>query len=168
MAFQKEVKQTQALGSAGQISKAFHNYCNTFSAVVAEADGVCVGCFVQSTDTDGKVKRASDKAINGKILGVVVKDRYINSCGTEAVHTYKQGDNVTILNAGNIFIEAKVEAKQGKYVHLSKADGVLSFDDEIDTTGVGATKVYTGFRVSKGNAAPDTANGIIEITTANA
>lgn len=166
MAFQKTVNKTQALGSAGQISKAFHNYCNTFSAVVAEADSVCVGCFVQSTAKDGEVKGASGKAITGKILGVVVKDRYINSCGTEAVNTYKQGDNVTILNAGNIFIKVEAEAKQGKYVHLSKDAGALSFDDEIDTTG--ATKVYTGFRVSVGNAAPYADNGIIEITTANA
>ena len=165
MAFQKEVKQTQALGSAGQISKAFHNYCNTFSAVVAEADGVCVGCFVQSTGTDGKVKRASGKAIDGKILGVVVKDKYISSDGTEAVQKYKQGDNVTILNAGNIFIEVKADAQVGKYVHLSKDAGALLFEDTIDDTG---TKIYTGFRVSKGNSAPDTANGIIEITTANA
>lgn len=163
MAFQKTVNKTQALGSAGQISKAFHNYCNTFSAIAGD-DSVCVGCFVQSTAKDGEVKGASNKAIDGKILGVVVKDRYINSCGTEAVHTYKQGDNVTILNAGNIFIEAKAEAKQGQYVHLSKAAGDLSFDDAIDTAG--ADKVYTGFRVSVGNA--DTNKGIIEITTANA
>lgn len=164
MAFQKTVKQTQALGSAGQISKAFHNYCNTFSAVVAEADGVCVGCFVQSTDTDGKVKRASDKAINGKILGVVVKDKYISSCGTDAVDIYKQGDNVTILNAGNIFIEAKVEAKQGKYVFLKNDNGTLVFND----TNTLSDHTYTGFRVSVGNKAPYTDNGIIEITTANA
>ena len=165
MAFQQTVKQTQALGSAGQISKAFHNYCNTFSAVVAEADSVCVGCFVQSTNKDGEVKGASGKAIDGKILGVVVKDKYISSCGTEAVHTYKVGDNVTILNAGNIFIEAKVNASQGQYVHLVNDTGVLSFDNAIDT---GGTKTYTGFRVSVGNADPYTNKGIIEITTANA
>lgn len=164
MAFQKTVSKTQALGSAGQISKAFHNYCNTFSAIAGD-EHVCVGCFVQSTDKDGEVKGTSGVAIAGKILGVVVKDRYINSCGTDAVNTYKQGDNVTILNAGNIFIKAKVNASQGQYVHLSKDAGVLSFEDTIDDTG---TKIYTGFRVSKGNAAPDTANGIIEITTANA
>ena len=45
MAFQKQVKQTQALGSAGQISKAFHNYCNTFSAIAGD-DKICVGAFV--------------------------------------------------------------------------------------------------------------------------
>ena len=165
MAFQKQVKQTQALGSAGQISKAFHNYCNTFSAVVTD-EHVCVGCFVQAGAKDGEVKGASGQAITTKILGVVVKDKYISSCGTEAVHIYRQGDNVTVLNAGNIFIEVKADAQVGKYVHLSKDAGALSFDDEIDTTG--ATKVYTGFRVSKGNSAPYTADGLIEITTANA
>lgn len=165
MAFQKTVKQTQALGSAGQISKAFHSYCNTFSAVATD-ENVRVGCFVQAGAKDGEVKGTSGEAIDTKILGVVVKDKYISSCGTEAVNTYKQGDNVTILNAGNIFIEVKknATATQGKYVHLSQADGALSFEDAIDTTG--ATKVYTGFRVSVGNA--DTADGIIEITTANA
>ena len=166
MAFQKTVSKTQALGSAGQISKAFHNYCNTFSAVATDAN-VCVGCFVQAGDKDGEVKGASGQAITGtgKILGVVVKDKYISSCGTEAVHTYKQGDNVTILNAGNIFIEAKAEASQGQYVHLVTATGALSFDNAIDT---GGTKTYTGFRVSVGNADPYDTKGIIEITTANA
>ena len=165
MAFQKTVNKTQALGSAGQISKAFHNDCNTVSAIATD-DKVGVGCFVQAGDQDGEVKGASGQAITGKILGVVVKDKYISSCGTEAVNTYKVGDNVTILNAGNIFIEVKAAAKVGQYVHLVKADGSLSFDDAIDSTG--ATKAYTGFRVSVGNQAPYTTNGIIEITTANA
>lgn len=164
MAFQKTVNKTQALGSAGQISKAFHNYCNTFSAVATD-ENVSVGCFVQAGDNDGEVKGASGVAVTGKILGVVVKDKYISSCGTEAVNTYKVGDNVTVLNAGNIFIEAKAQAKVGQYVHLSNAAGALSFDDTIDN---GGTKTYTGFRVSVGNSAPYTTNGIIEITTANA
>lgn len=164
MAFQKQVNKTQALGSAGQISKAFHNYCNTFSAVTTD-ENVCVGCFVQAGANDGEVKGASGQAITTKILGVVVKDKYISSCGTEAVHIYRQGDNVTILNAGNTFIEVEAQAKVGQYVHLSKDAGALSFDDEIDK---GGTKVYTGFRVSKGNQAPYDTDGIIEITTANA
>lgn len=165
MAFQKTVSKTQALGSAGQISKAFHNYCNTFSAIATD-ENVKVGCFVQAGTNDGEVKGASGVAVTGKILGVVVKDKYISSCGTEAVHIYRQGDNVTVLNAGNIFIEVKAQAKVGQYVHLSNDAGALSFDDAIDTTG--GTKTYTGFRVSVGNQAPYTANGIIEITTANA
>lgn len=164
MAFQKTINKAQALGSAGQISKAFHNYCNTFSAVATD-DKVSVGCFVQVGANDGEVKGASGVAVTGKILGVVVKDKYISSCGTEAVNTYKVGDNVTILNAGNIFIEVESEAKVGQYVHLVKATGALSFDDNIDN---GGTKTYTGFRVSVGNAAPYATNGIIEITTANA
>lgn len=162
MAFQKQVKQTQALGSAGQISKAFHNYCNTFSAVATD-EHVCVGCFVQAGAKDGEVKGASGQAITTKILGVVVKDHYISS--EAETHIYRKGDNVTILNAGNIFIEVGAEAKQGQYVHLVTATGALSFDDAIDT---GGTKTYTGFRVSVGNADPYDSDGIIEITTANA
>lgn len=164
MAFQKQVNKTQALGSAGQISKAFHNYCNTFSAIAAD-ENVYVGCFVQAGDQDGEVKGASGQAVTAKILGVVVKDKYISSCGTEAVHIYRQGDNVTILNAGNIFIKVEAQAKVGQYVHLSNDAGALSFDDNIDN---GGTKTYTGFRVSKGNAAPYITEGVIEITTANA
>lgn len=163
MAFQKQVKQTQALGSAGQISKAFHNYCNTFSAIAGD-NKICVGCFVQSTDRDGEVKGASGQAINGKILGVVVKDKYISTGGTEAVHIYREGDNVTILNAGNIFIEVKADAQVGKYVFLKDDTGALAFGD----TNTLAGHTYTGFRVSVGNSDPYTNKGIIEITTANA
>ena len=163
MGFQKTVSKSQALGSAGRISKAIHSYLNTFQAIAGD-DKVSVGCFVQKGDKEGEVKGTSGVAVDSKVLGVVVKDHYLSS-ESETI-TFKAGDNVTILNAGNIFIEADKEAKIGQYIHISKTDGALSFDDEIDTTG--ATKVYTGFRVSKGNQAPYTTDGIIEITTANA
>lgn len=163
MSFQKKVNSTQALGSAGRISKAIHSYLNTFQAIAGD-DKVKVGCFVQKGQKEGEVIGASGVAVNSKVLGVVVKDHYLSS-ESETI-TYKAGDNVTILNAGNIFIEAKSEAKIGQYVHIAKANGALSFDETIDTSG--STKVYTGFRVSKGNQAPYTTNGIIEITTANA
>ena len=163
MGFQKKVNSTQALGSAGRISKAIHSYLNTFQAIAGD-DKVSVGCFVQKGQKEGEVIGASGVAITGKILGVVVKDHYLSS-ESETI-TYKAGDNVTILNAGNIFIETDKEAKIGQYIHIAKANGALSFDDEIDTSG--STKVYTGFRVSKGNQAPYNTDGIIEITTANA
>ena len=163
MGFQKQVNSTQALGSAGRISKAIHSYLNTFQAIAGD-DKVSVGCFVQKGQKEGEVIGTTGVAVDSKVLGVVVKDHYLSS--EIATYTYKSGDNVTILNAGNIFIEAKSEAKIGQYIHIAKADGTLSFDDEIDTSG--STKVYTGFRVSKGNQAPYTADGIIEITTANA
>ena len=163
MGFQKKVNSTQALGSAGRISKAIHSYLNTFQAIAGD-DKVSVGCFVQKGQKEGEVIGASGVAITGKILGVVVKDHYLSS-ESETI-TYKAGDNVTILNAGNIFIEAKSEAKIGQYIHIAKTNGALSFDDAIDTSG--STKVYTGFRVSKGNQAPYNTDGIIEITTANA
>lgn len=163
MGFQKTVSKSQALGSAGRISKAIHSYLNTFQAIAGD-DKVKVGCFVQKGDKEGEVIGASGVAVNSKVLGVVVKDHYLSS--EIATYTYKAGDNVTILNAGNIFIEAKSEAKIGQYIHISKTDGTLSFDETIDTSG--STKVYTGFRVSKGNQAPYNTDGIIEITTANA
>ena len=163
MGFQKKVNSTQALGSAGRISKAIHSYLNTFQAIAGD-DKVSVGCFVQKGQKEGEVIGTTGVAVNSKVLGVVVKDHYLSS--EIATYTYKSGDNVTILNAGNIFIEAKSEAKIGQYIHISKTNGALSFDETIDTSG--STKVYTGFRVSKGNQAPYTTNGIIEITTANA
>lgn len=163
MGFQKTVSKSQALGSAGRISKAIHSYLNTFQAIAGD-DKVKVGCFVQKGQKEGEVIGTSGVAVNSKVLGVVVKEHYISS-ESETI-TYKAGDNVTILNAGNIFIEAKSEAKIGQYIHIAKANGALSFDDNIDTSG--STKVYTGFRVSKGNQAPYNTDGIIEITTANA
>ena len=162
MSFQKQVNSTQALGSAGRISKAIHSYLNTFEAIAGD-DKVRVGCFVQKGAKEGEVIGASGVAITSDVLGVVVKNHYIsNEAQTD---TYKQGDNVTILNAGNIFIETDKEAKIGQYVHLVKANGALSFDDTIDTSG--STKVYTGFRVSRGET-PYTNKAIIEISTANA
>ena len=161
MSFQKQVNSTQALGSAGRISKAIHSYLNTFEAITGD-DKVKVGCFVQKGAKEGEVKGASGVAITSDILGVVVKSHYIsNEAQTD---TYKQGDNVTILNAGNIFIETDKEAKIGQYVHLVTATGALSFENTISTTG---DKTYTGFRVSRGET-PYTNKAIIEITTANA
>lgn len=165
MAFQTQSYQKQALGSAGQISKSFHSFCNTVTGVVADAN-VSVGCFVQSktagaTD-ENEVIGASGAAISGKILGVVVKDHYIASANASAVHTYNLGDNVEILNAGSIFIETEGTAKKGQYVFLKTADGSLVFDNKM----VKADHTYTGFIVSKGQA--EASDGIIEITTAQA
>lgn len=163
MAFQTQSYKKQALGSAGQISKSFHSFCNTVTGVVADAN-VRVGCFVQSktgaTD-ENEVIGASGQAISGKILGVVVKDHYIASANANAVNIYNKG-YVEILNAGGIFIETKNTAKKGQYVFLKTADGSLVFDDKM----VKAGHTYTGFIVSKGQA--EAGDGIIEITTAQA
>lgn len=164
MAFQTQSYQKQALGSAGQISKSFHSFCNTVTGVVADAN-VCVGCFVQSKTSatdENEVIGASGQAITGKILGVVVKDHYIASANASAVHVYNKGDNVEILNAGSIFIETENAAKKGQYVFLKTADGSLVFDDAMTK----ADHTYTGFMVSKGQA--EASDGIIEITTAQA
>ena len=161
MGFQKKVNSTQALGSAGRISKAIHSYLNTFQAIAGD-DKVSVGCFVQKGQKEGEVIGTTGVAVNSKVLGVVVKDHYLSS--EIATYTYKSGDNVTILNAGNIFIETDKEAKIGQYVHLVTATGALSFENTIST---GGDKTYTGFRVSRGET-PYTNKAIIEITTANA
>ena len=76
MSFQKKVNSTQALGSAGRISKAIHSYLNTFQAIAGD-DKVKVGCFVQKGAKEGEVKGASGANITGDILGVVVKDHYL-------------------------------------------------------------------------------------------
>ena len=116
MSFQKKVNSTQALGSAGRISKAIHSYLNTFQAIAGD-DKVKVGCFVQKGQKEGEVIGASGVAVNSKVLGVVVKDHYLSS-ESETI-TFKAGDNVTILNAGNIFIETDHVTVPGKVKDLS-------------------------------------------------
>ena len=164
MAFQNQAYATQALGVPGQISKGFHNYTNITYGIAAD-DNVCVGCFVQSKTggtNENEVIGASGAAISGKILGIVVKDNYIASNGAEAVHIYKKGDNVAILNVGSIFIETETQATKGQYVFLKTENGALVFGDKMAK----ADHTYTGFIVSKGQA--EASDGIIEITTAQA
>lgn len=164
MAFQTQSYQKQALGSAGQVSKSFHSFCNTVTGVVADTN-VYVGCFVQSKTSatdENEVIGASGQAISGKILGVVIKDHYIASANASAAHIYNKGDNVEILNAGSVFIKTESTAKKGQYVFLKTSDGSLVFDNKM----VKADHTYTGFIVSKGQA--EASEGIIEITTAQA
>ena len=164
MSFQKQVNLNQALGNVGQISKAYHSFCNVIPAIAAD-ENVRVGSFVQSSATatnENEVVGASGKAISGSILGVVVRDSLKVAGDSTATLAVKKGENCAILTEGSIFIEVNAIAKKGQYVFLKDADGTLAFDD----TATKASHTYTGFRVSKGNETA--ARGIIEITTARA
>ena len=164
MSFQKQVNLNQALGNVGQISKAYHSFCNVIPAIAAD-EFVKVGSFVQSkaaATNENEVIGASGKAITGSILGVVVRDSLKVAGDSTPTLEVKKGENCAILTEGSIFIEVNVEAKKGKYVMLQTTDGALGFYDSSTQSGY----TYTGFRVSKGNDAA--AAGLIEITTARA
>ena len=164
MSFQKQVNLNQALGNVGQISKAYHSFCNVIPAIAAD-ENVRVGSFVQSSaaaTNENEVIGASGKAISGSILGVVVRDSLKVAGDSTATLEVKKGENCAILTEGSIFIEVNAIAKKGQYVFLKDDDGTLAFDNSATKT----SHTYTGFRVSKGN---DTATaGLIEITTARA
>ena len=164
MSFQKQVNLNQALGNVGQISKAYHSFCNVIPAIAAD-EFVKVGSFVQSKTSptnENEVIGASGKQITGSILGVVVRDSLKVAGDSTATLAVKKGENCAILTEGSIFIETSLQAKKGQYVFLKDDDGTLAFDNSATK----ASHTYTGFRVSKGN---DTATaGLIEITTARA
>ena len=164
MSFQKQVNLNQALGNVGQISKAYHSFCNVIPAIAAD-EFVKVGSFVQSSATatnENEVVGASGKQITGSILGVVVRDSLKVAGDSTPTLAVKKGENCAILTEGSIFIETSLQAKKGQYVFLKDDDGTLAFDNSATK----ASHTYTGFRVSKGN---DTATaGLIEITTARA
>ena len=165
MSFQKQVNLNQALGNVGQISKAYHSFCNVIPAIAAD-ENVSVGSFVQSkaagATNENEVIGASGKAISGSILGVVVRDSLKVAGDSTATLAVKKGENCAILTEGSIFIEVNAIAKKGQYVFLKDADGSLAFDNSATK----ASHTYTGFRVSKGH--DTTSAGIIEITTARA
>ena len=165
MSFQKQVNLNQALGNVGQISKAYHSFCNVIPAIAAD-ENVKVGSFVQSKATgatnENEVIGASGKQITGSILGVVVRDSLKVAGDSTATLAVKKGENCAILTEGSIFIEVNAIAKKGQYVFLKDDDGTLAFDNSATK----ASHTYTGFRVSKGH--DTTSAGLIEITTARA
>ena len=165
MSFQKQVNLNQALGNVGQISKAYHSFCNVIPAIAAD-EFVKVGSFVQSKATgatnENEVIGASGKQITGSILGVVVRDSLKVAGDSTPTLAVKKGENCAILTEGSIFIEVNAIAKKGQYVFLKDDDGTLAFDNSATKT----SHTYTGFRVSKGH--DTTSAGLIEITTARA
>ena len=164
MSFQKQVNLNQALGNVGQISKAYHSFCNVIPAIAAD-EFVKVGSFVQSkaaATNENEVIGASGKQITGSILGVVVRDSLKVAGDSTPTLAVKKGENCAILNEGSIFIETSLQAKKGQYVFLKDDDGTLAFYNASTQSNY----TYTGFRVSKGNETA--ARGVIEITTARA
>lgn len=162
MNFQTKSYATQALGNAGEISKAFHNFCYTQPVIVADAN-VCVGGFVQTKSdatNENEVIGASGEAITGRILGVVIRDHLTSECvatnGGSLV--LPKGSNAHILTEGSVFIECEAIAKKGQLVCLNKTTGALVFSDSV-----ASTDIFTGFIVNIGNAT--NTEGIIEITT---
>ena len=155
---QTQVLATQPLGSAGQIYKAEHSFLNTVERVAI--DDISVGYFVQAGTLENEVIMASGQAITANIVGVAVKNQLRNSIGDTDV--IPEGNNLTVLTEGNIFIGTNLVANQGDYVFLKTADGTLAFA----STPTLADHTYTGFRVDIGNATA--AAGIIGITSSRA
>ena len=156
---QNSVNSAQALGVAGQISKARDSFFNTIGGVCVD-DKVEVGYFVQAGDNEGEVKGVKGAAVSGAILGVVIFDNFADGAGDSV--SKANGASVTILNEGSVFIETTATAKAGQFVGVKTADGSLVFGDSTTI----ADAAYTGFKVVKGNASAE--RGVIEISTAGA
>lgn len=156
---QSTVKRYLPVGSAGQIYQSDHAYMNTVEKVVVD-DVTFVGAFVQSATNAGECKLATGTAITGTILGVVVKDELRNSTSDTAL--VLKGSNQTILNVGNIYIEADGVVAEDYYVFLNTTTGALAFN----ATNTLASHTYTGFKVAIGNST--TGRCLIGITTARA
>lgn len=156
MALQKVVNSSQALGFNGKIAQGTHSYFNTIGAVAG--DDIAIGSFVQTKD--GAVTQATGKAIAGKILGVAVFENFQDGASDSAV--VAKGNNVTICNAGSVYLETSLKATQGQAVLLKTTDGTLAFDD----SKAKADHTFTGFVVAQGNS--EAKAGVIVITTAGA
>lgn len=148
MALQQEVRQTQAVASAGQVSR--NLLLSSFRGALTADANVCVGCFVKQTATtkDNEVVGASGVAVTtatDRIVGVCVKSKLINAT-TMPVETYPKSYEVEYMEKGYIWIETESTANTGQYVFLNEGTGALEFDDA--TTKVGS--VFTGWRVTQG------------------
>lgn len=154
--FQNEVRATQALGVAGEPSKAMHSYYNTFAGLTAD-NTVKFGSFVFSS---GAANAKEFEVVGGsanadKLLGVAIRDRAFYGCAESDL--IPQGQPITICNRGNVYIETELVAKRGQSVEVDSATGEVTF---ADAAGANAS----GWVVVVGN---DTATkGIIEISTA--
>ena len=156
MALQKSVNQSQALGFNGKIAQGTHSYFNTIGAVAGS--DIEIGSFVQTKD--GAVTQATGKAITGKILGVAVFENFQDGASDSAV--VAKGNNVTICNAGSVYLTTSEKATQGQAVLLKTDDGTLTFDNDKAK----ADHTFTGFVVAQGNS--EAKAGVIVITTAGA
>ena len=157
MAFQSEVNSNiQALGNAGQIAKGHHSYCNIIDYVAGE--NISVGEFAQTSVNENEVKATNGKAITGAIVGVVLRDSLKNSNTNIPSTIIPAGNNVAIIDSGNVYIETDEVANVGDFVFLDNTNGNLHFSNRLE---VGYTA--TGWSVFIGNTTGR--RGVIGITT---
>ena len=95
---QTEVYAKQALGNAGQISKAEHAFLATQTGVAV--NDIKVGSAVGIGVNQGEITNANLTADN--FLGFCVKDRMINAAADTDI--YISGSNVTAITKGSIYI----------------------------------------------------------------
>ena len=157
MAFQNEVTSASlALGNKGQIINGFHSYFSVTDCVTSE--NINVGEFVQTSENENEVKATNGKAITGAIVGIVLRDSLKNSNTNTPSTIIPAGNNVAIIDSGNVYIETDEVANVGDFVFLNNTNGNLHFSDRLE---VGYT--YTGWNVFIGNTTGR--KGVIGITT---
>lgn len=161
MAFQSEVTSASlALGNKGQIVNGFHSYCSVTDCVTSE--NISVGEFAQTSVNENEVKATNGKAITGAIVGIVLRDSLKNSNTNTPSTIIPAGNNVAIIESGNVYIEtgevANV-ANVGDFVFLNSTNGNLHFSDRLE-----AGYTSTGWSVFIGNTTGR--RGVIGITTA--
>ena len=144
---QTQIHNKQALGINGQISKAETQLLATIQGVLMQ--DTQIGTPVAFGTNENELINTGITAAN--FVGFVVRDGFINSCETPT-QTYKQGDTVTVLTKGSLFITAPTDAKQGQYVNIA-SNGAITFTN--------SSGELTPFRVVTGGASGE----VIEITT---
>lgn len=157
MAFQSEVTSASlALGNKGQIVNGFHSYCSVTDCVTSE--NISVGEFAQTSVNENEVKATNGKAITGAIVGVVLRDS-LKNINTNTPNTIiPAGDNVAIIDSGNVYIETDEVANVGDFVFLDSTNGNLHFSDRLEVS-----YTATGWSVFIGNTTGR--RGVIGITT---
>lgn len=157
MAFQSEVTSASlALGNKGQIVNGFHSYCSVTDCVTSE--NISVGEFAQTSVNENEVKATNGKAITGAIVGVVLRDSLKNSNTNTPSTIIPAGNNVTIIDSGNVYIETDEVANVGDFVFLDNTNGNLHFSDRLE-----AGYTPTGWSVFIGNTTGR--RSVIGITT---
>lgn len=154
--FQNKVMDTQALGVAGEPSKAMHSYYNTFAGLAVD-DTIKFGSFVFSSNAANakEFEVVGSGANANKLLGIAIRDKAFYGCAES--NLIPQGQPITICNRGNVYIETELVAKRGQSVEVNAATGEVTF---ADAAGANAS----GWVVVVGNATAT--RGIIEISTA--
>ncbi len=143
MSFQKEVNRYPAVGVPGQVGTL--NPATYFPRMaLADENGVNVGQGVFFNPTDELATKSG--ASPNLFAGIAVRNldhAYYDVLSGGSMELV-EGQAVSILSKGDIFIEAESAAVFGDNVYCSTTDGSLSFDDA--TTPPSGT-VPTGFKV---------------------